>query len=268
MYKRQKQQIALLEKRGNSAELTAERYDGLRRSGYVTEQSAQDKRDEQVEQQVRLQGAQHDLTSTLQEIGRLTVELSTAPARHQVALDQIEREIAETESQIAVQRTDHEWALTAPCDCVASSVDINVGQTAAPSYPLVSMIPKDSPLQATLYASSRALGFVNVGEPVDLKLDAFPFEKFGAVEGKVESISSTPLSGSESTVGTRLGLLQVEGPQEPMYSIKVSLERPSIDAYGRPQSLRSGMQLNADVQLETRRLYEWMLLPLLEHGRH
>jgi len=261
-------QIALLEKRGSSARLTAERYDGLRQSGYVTEQAAQDKRDDQVEQQVRLQGAQHDLTSTVQEIGRLTVELSTAPARHQVALDQIEREIAETESQIAVQHTDHEWALTAPCDCIASSVDIGVGQTAAPNFPLVSMVPRDAALQATLYASSKALGFLGAGQQVDLKLDAFPFEKFGAVEGRVESISSTPLSGSESSVGTHLGLLQVEGPQEPMYSIRVRLDRPSIDAYGHPQSLRSGMQLTADVQLETRRLYEWMLLPLLEHGRH
>ncbi len=260
-------QIALLEKRGSSAQLTADRFADLRKLGYATEQTAQDKRDEQVEQQVRLQSAQHDLAAAIQETARLTVEVAAAPARDRVALDQIEREIDETESEIAVQKTGHEWALTASCDCVVSSVDVGVGQTAVPNFPIVSMVPADAALQATLYASSKSLGFVAVGQQVDLKLDAFPFEKFGAVEGRVESIASTPLTSNESAGGTHLGLPQVEGPQEPMYSVKVRVERPSIDAYGHPQSLRSGMQLNAEVQLETRRLYEWMLLPLLESGR-
>jgi membrane fusion protein len=260
-------QIALLEKRDSSAQLTADRFADLRRLGYATEQTAQDKRDDQTEQQVRLQTAQHDLVAAIQEIGRLTVELSVAPARDQVALNQIEREIDETESEIAVQQTGHEWALTAPCECVVSSLDVGIGQTAVPNFPLVSMVPEEAALQATLYASSKSLGFVAVGQHVDLKLDAFPFEKFGAVEGRVESIASTPLTSSESSGGTHLGMPQVEGPQEPMYSVKVHLDRPSIDAYGHPQSLRTGMQLNADVQLESRRLYEWMLLPLLESGR-
>ncbi len=129
------------------------------------------------------------------------------------------------------------------------------------------MVPWDTDLQATLYASSKSLGFIAVGQQVDLKLEAFPFEKFGAVEGRVESIASTPLTSNENSGGTHLGLLQVDGPQEPMYSVKVRLGRPSIDAYGRPQQLQSGMQLDAEVQLESRRLYEWMLLPLLESGR-
>jgi membrane fusion protein len=260
-------QIALLQQRGSSADITVRRFDDLRKSGYVTEQAAQDKHDEQVEQQVRLQSAQHDLTTSLQEIDRLTVELSAAPERQQVALDQIEREISGTQSDIAVQQTGHEWALTSPCDCQVSSVDIGSGQTAEPNYPLISLIPRDAALQATLYATSRSLGFIAVDQVVELKLDAFPFEKFGAVDGHVESISSTPLTTTENSVGTHLGLPQSDGPQEPMYSVKVRLDRSAIDAYCHPQPLRSGMQLNAAVQLETRRLYEWMLLPLLESGR-
>lgn len=260
-------QIALLQKRGDSASATATRFEDLRKSGFVTEQAAQDKRDDQVEQQVRLQSAQRDLTTSEQEISRLGIELSSTPARQQVARDQIERDIAATESELALQQIDHEWTLTAPCDCVVSSVDISVGQTAAPNFPLVSMVPQEAQLVATLYAPSRSLGFVAPGQAVELKLDAFPYEKFGAVEGAVESIATTPLTGSESAGGTHLALVQTDSPQEPMYSIKVTIPHPVIAAYGKPMPLRPGMQLSADVQLERRRLGEWILLPLFESGR-
>jgi membrane fusion protein len=49
---------------------------------------------------------------------------------------------------------------------------------------------------------------------------------------------------------------------EPVYRITVKLKRQTVTAYGQPVPLQAGMQLEADVELETRRLYEWVLDPL------
>ena len=60
----------------------------------------------------------------------------------------------------------------------------------------------------------------------------------------------------------RLGLAAPR-PGEPMYRITVALALPHVMAYGRPQPLAAGMQLEADVLLERRRLVEWLFEPLL-----
>jgi membrane fusion protein len=52
-------------------------------------------------------------------------------------------------------------------------------------------------------------------------------------------------------------------PGEPMYRITVALDRQDVIAYGQPQPLAAGMQLEADVMLERRRLVEWLFAPVL-----
>lgn len=49
---------------------------------------------------------------------------------------------------------------------------------------------------------------------------------------------------------------------EPMYRIRLKLDRQSVQAYGKSMPLRSGMLVDASVLLEQRRLYEWVLEPL------
>jgi membrane fusion protein len=56
-------------------------------------------------------------------------------------------------------------------------------------------------------------------------------------------------------------LAGLAGP-DPVYLITVTLARQTIAAYGRQVELQPGMQLEADIALETRRLYEWLLDPL------
>jgi membrane fusion protein len=126
-------------------------------------------------------------------------------------------------------------------------------------------VPSNSKLQATLYAPSRALGFLKPGQAVKIKLDAFPYQKFGVVAGKVVSIADSPVRASESSAGTRLAINAETG--EPMYTVRVELDKQVIDAYGHEQRLRPGMQLDAEIALDTRRIYEWILEPLLSLRR-
>ena len=79
--------------------------------------------------------------------------------------------------------------------------------------------------------------------------------KFGQAPGTVLSVSEAPLAQADAAAraGARV---------EPVYRVVVALRSQSVLAYGTPHRLLPGMEVEADVLLETRRLYEWALEPL------
>jgi membrane fusion protein len=126
---------------------------------------------------------------------------------------------------------------------------------------LASLLPAGAQLQAQLYATSRAVGFVRAHQPVQLRYEAFPYQKFGHQSGVVSQVSLSPLQATE-LVGEAVSAA-AGSAGEPMYRITVSLERQSITAYGQSVALSPGMQLEADVNLDRRRLLEWLFEPIL-----
>jgi membrane fusion protein len=132
---------------------------------------------------------------------------------------------------------------------------------------LASLLPAQTRMLAQLYAPSSAVGFVRPGQAVQLRYQAFPYQRFGQQKGQVLQVSRTPLGASELA---RLALPATlsQGPaSEPLYRITVQLERQTVEAYGQEQALAVGMQLDADVLLERRRLIEWIFEPLLSLAR-
>jgi len=90
-----------------------------------------------------------------------------------------------------------------------------------------------------------------------LRYVAYPHQKFGTYRARVQAISRNPLPAAE------LGFVPPDGSREPLYRIKAALDSQSVLAYGRAQPLRAGMQVEADVLLDRRRLVEWIFEPLL-----
>lgn len=236
------------------------RYEELQKSGFMPEVQVQDKRNDLTDQQVRLQAMQKDLIANDADIARATRNIASAPMRTAVAKAQIERNIASAEAELGIQQNVHDWSVTAPCDGVVSGLSVNPGQSVETNTPLLTLVPSESTLQATLYASSRDLGFIKIGQIVKIKLDAFPYQKFGLATGKVVTVANSPVLPNEISPTTRL--LAASDKAEPLYAINVALDKQTVDAYGQPQALRPGMQLGADVELDMRRLYEWILEPL------
>ena len=125
------------------------------------------------------------------------------------------------------------------------------GQAVQAGQPLLSLLPRGARLQAQLQVPSRAIGFIRPGDRVQLRYQAYPYQKFGHQAGRVLRIS-------RSTVASAPGAAMAE----PQYRVLVELERQGVIAYGRAEALRPGMLLEADILGERRRLYEWLLEPL------
>jgi membrane fusion protein len=140
------------------------------------------------------------------------------------------------------------------------------GAKAEAGTPLLTIVPPSTRLEAQLYAPSRDIGFVRAGQRVKLRYQAFPYQRFGHYEGVVVAVSRAALSPSELPAQLA-GLTSVTGvstgaPTEPVYRITVKLASQTVKAYGEETPLQPGMTLEADVALERRRLFEWVLDPL------
>ncbi|MFO7287809.1 MAG: HlyD family efflux transporter periplasmic adaptor subunit [Gammaproteobacteria bacterium] len=231
----------------------AARYERLRGEGFVSEEQLIARREALLEQQSRLTQLERERTSIERRLAELGSELLALPLEYGNRIAELEQAIAATRQELADNEVARLVTVTAPAPGIATAVRVEVGQSVASSGTLVSIVPEGSRLEAKLYAPSRAVGFIDVGDDVRLRYDAYPYQKFGHQPGKVTSVSRTALVASGGPSASSA---------EPLYEITVELESQTMTAYGEPRPLLPGMTVEADVLLESRRLYEWALEPL------
>jgi membrane fusion protein len=97
---------------------------------------------------------------------------------------------------------------------------------------------------------------------VRVRFAAYPFQKFGQYDGEVVEVSRVALAPAELPAQ-----LALSAPAEALYRVTVRLASPAVMAYGTAQPLAAGMQLEADVMQDRRRLIEWVFEPLIALGR-
>src|SRR5258708_27242519 len=101
------------------------------------------------------------------------------------------------------------------------------------------------------------MGLWHAGQYVLLRYLGYRHENFGMQRANVISVSRNPMSAAE------LGFTPADASREPLYRIKARLDSQAIAAYGRFEPLQPGMQVEADILLDRRRLIEWLFEPLL-----
>jgi membrane fusion protein len=91
-------------------------------------------------------------------------------------------------------------------------------------------------------------------------LQAFPYQRFGTVKGRISTISKTVLGPTEIAIPG----LKVE---EPVFRVRVALTRDDIQAYVEGIPLQPGMVLSADIVFDRRSLIRWLFDPLFAVGK-
>jgi membrane fusion protein len=229
----------------------------LRKDGFISEQQLETVEAQKLELKSQLGALVRQQIALTRERAGLAGDLADLPVKARAQIAVLERELSAAEGELAQAEAQREIVVTAPEDGTVTAILVEQGGSAAGSAPLFSIVPAGSKLEAHLYSPSRAVGFVHQGQRVLLRYQAYPYQKFGHYEGIVESVS-------RSAVAPRELPPQLSGisAREPVYRITVRLARQTITAYGREIWLQPGMQLQADIALDTRRLYEWVLNPL------
>ena len=245
------------------SEDTVARYQGLLGQDYISREQVQQNQEELLDQRSRLQSMEREQIAVGREMATRQKEAAGLSFKHQNQLAQIDRGISTVDQELTESEGKRRLVITAPTEGTATAVIAEVGQAVDGSRPLVSIVPTGAVLQAQLYAPSRAVGFIRPGDAVLLRYQAYPYQKFGHARGKVLSVAKTALPSNEISALGNIGGSGNGQNSEPLYRINVSLDSQSISAYGQPQALQAGMLLDADVLQDTRRLYEWVLEPLL-----
>lgn len=243
--------------RESLSERSLRRFDDLERRGFASPSQRQQKEEDALELRSRRHAAKRGRLAVEREIAGLRIAAAESHARSRAQLAALDAQIAALAQERLERRAQAEAVVTAPAAGTVAAVLVEPGQSVVAGANLLTLLPDGSPLEAHLFAPSRAVGFIRAGQEVRLRFPAFPYQKFGSYRARVLSVSRSALSTAES------GFVPPDGTREPLYRVKVALERQTVVAYGRDEPLQAGMLVDADVLLDRRRLVEWVFEPLL-----
>lgn len=254
-------EIELQTARTELARASTERMRGLERQGFAAMMQVQQQEELELEQRGRTQTLQRTRAERQRELVSLEADYQELPIRAQAQIAELARGVSAVEQELAQTEAKREIVIPAPQSGVVTAIQADPGGHAQIATALLSIVPEGVGLNAHLFASSKAVGFVRPGQTVLLRFQAYPYQKFGHHHGTVESVSKSSVSPGE--LPTQLfGLSSLTGTNEAIYRIAVKLDRQSVTAYGLEQPLQAGMQLESDILLDRRKLWEWMLEPL------
>lgn len=254
------QEIALQKSRLALARQAEARLRELQAGGYIPDQQLRAASEAALDQAAKLQALERGVIALGRERAKLEGEQQDLPLKMAEQASLIARGVAAAGRELAEVEARRALLITAPQAGTVTAIHTSAGAAVSPGTPLLSIVPHDALLVAHLYAPSRAIGFLRRGQQVQLRYRAYPYQKFGHYQGQVLSVSRTAIEPNELpafAAGTGGG-----AAAEPLYRITVALARQDVIAYGKAHPLQTGMQLDADILLERRRLYEWALEPV------
>lgn len=255
------QELAAQQRRVELASATYKRLEPLLKQGIIAAIQMEQLEDDRLDRLARLKVLERERATAAQERATLASELRELPLKQQAELEELDRNVAALDQQLAGAEAQRELVIVAPQSGTVTAMQVKRGGSATPAAPLLSIIPEGSVLEAELFIPSRARGFIRPGQRVLLRYQAFPYQKFGLFAGSVVSISRSAVS-PEELPRERAAAIGMRDTAEPVYQVKVQLTRQSVNAYGKEFALQPGMQLEADIEIEHRRLIEWVLDPI------
>ena len=123
------------------------------------------------------------------------------------------------------------------------------GGVVTPAQPLLTLVPKDTPIQIEALAENRDIGYIHPGMEVSVKVDTYDFQKYGVIEGKVISV------GSDSIEDEQLGQV---------FPVIIQPEKTSILVKGKDQPLHPGMTVQSEIKVGQRRIIEFFIYPVVK----
>lgn len=239
-----------------------EAFQKLVKDGFAGRIMADDKARERIEkeQDYRTQGfvvarEQANMTLSEKKIAQLETDYLRRLRTERAELsDRVQR------LQQDVAKQDHRHALLelkAPQDGrVKDLATHTVGTVAQPGTILMTLVPVEESLLAEVWLSNEDVGFVRPGQPVKLKLAAFPFQKYGMLDARSEQVAADAADRQEA------GADQGKQVAQLAYRTSVSLDKQILKADGMSYRLASGMQVSAEIKLGERTVLEYLLPPV------
>jgi membrane fusion protein len=264
-------EAAAVERRLTLSQKTLSRYKQLADEGFVAEAQSQQRQEEHLDLEARLDAARRNASALLREQQNVKADLSAIKMQTQAEQGQLDIAMASLAQEQTENLSRRQSVVTASQAGALTAIHTNVGSAVQPGQVLATIVPSDAnepgQLEAHLLAPSRSAGFVQIGQKVWLRYSAYPYQKFGLQQGLVYGISETPVNAQDIISGQNYNLASSTQNSEAHFRIRVKLAAQSISANGYIKKLKPGMTLEADIVQDSRAVWEWVLEPLIAVNR-
>lgn len=235
-----------------------ERREGLVSKGSISVDALEQERAVLLQARARGEAIQHAVFEYKHAIAtnlRARAEAMKAAERaailHELEFRRLQRQIDEHEHLISQQVRATGTGVVARIN-VREGVAVSAGETVARIYR-----PREG-LEAWLYLSSAEAGFVQAGQTVQLRLDAYPYQQFGTSSAIVTSVSSIAIIPADVNIP-----LALSGP---VFEVRATLHETHVEAFNEIWPLAPGISFEADLVQRRYKLYEWLLRATRSRG--
>jgi hemolysin D len=229
----------------------------------------------QITQQAKQEEELASLTAGLEVISRDAEKAVQAFVSDDAEkLDDAERRVEDIEQRLAKAQVELDrLTLTAPiAGRVQSSIITNVGQVVASGQEIMRIVPEDSGLEIEAYVRNRDIGFVSVGQEAVVKVESFPYTRYGAIHARVVRIArdaipesdAGAIEGDPARASNAVGFAGAERTQNLVFPVVLQPDAATIAVDGVDQPLTSGMAVTVELKTGARRMLEYLFAPLVE----
>jgi hemolysin D len=184
-----------------------------------------------------------------------------------------ERKALDVAQQLAKARAKLDRTkLYAPIDGTVQQLAVTtVGQVVTTAQQLMVIVPSDSPLQVEVYMSNADIGFIKTGQQAIVKVDAFPFTRYGALHGRVTRVATDAIdeenarrAEANATNLTNSANFQPSTNGQPnfVFPVMIALDEDAIRVGDASFPMTPGMTVTAEVNTDNRRVIDYFFSPL------
>jgi hemolysin D len=166
--------------------------------------------------------------------------------------------------------------LRAPVSGVVQKIDVTtIGQVVTPAQSLVTIVPDGTPLIVEASISNQDIGYVKPGQSVEIKVDTFPFQKYGSLKGTLVWVSADAEDKDTASkdLDTRSGAQANDDSRAAannpnsgyVYKVHIRTESSQFIVDGAERPIQSGMTVQADIVTDRRRVIDFFLSPVTKY---
>lgn len=249
--------VKKLEQTAPIARQRAEDFKGLVEKNFISRHGYLEKEQARIEQEADLETQRSRLKELAAAIDEAKGQRSSAVAEtRRLALDTLnEAEQKATGYGQELVKADSRgrlMTLTAPVDGSVQQLAVRtVGGVVTPAQILMVIVPKDDALEVEAFLENKDIGFVNAGQLAEVKIETFPFTKYGTISASLTHVSRDAINDEK---------------RGPIYSTRARLQRATMQVEDKTVNLSAGMTVTVEIKTGKRRVIEYFLSPLLQYG--
>ena len=204
-------------------------------------------------------------------------EIAIFVADNSTKLAEAEHKLEEAVQQHAKARAKLDRSkLYSPIDGIVQQVAVTtVGQVVTIGQQLMTIVPDDGHLQVEVFVTNTDIGFIKIGQEAAIKIDTFPFTRFGTLHGKVINVATdaldeqtarrqqaNPISGANSATSAGSAGGDPAQPQNFVFPVTLSLDETAMKIDDVLIPFSPGMTLTAEIKTDRRRIIDYIVSPL------